>query len=732
MSNAISEVMSVFGRAVEIASPCDRAAFLDEACAGRAAVRAEVEELLNAHGSAGSFMGCPAAPAPETASFDTPIAEGVGSSIGPYRLMEQVGEGGMGLVFVAEQHQPVRRKVALKVIKPGMDTRQVVARFEAERQALALMDHPNIAKVLDAGTTAGGLPYFVMELVRGVPITEYCDAISLPPQPRLEVFLQVCKAVLHAHQKGVIHRDLKPSNILVAPHDGAPVVKVIDFGVAKALGQQLTEKTIYTSLAQMIGTPLYMSPEQAEINQLDVDTRSDVYSLGVLLYELFTGTTPLDRQRLKTAAHDEIRRIIREDDPPRPSTRLTTLGEGLRQVSAQRGLDPARLSRFVRGELDWIVMRCLEKDRTRRYETVAGLAKDLTRFLADEPVEARPASVWYRARKAYRRNRAALIVAAGFALSLVVGLGLVTWKWQDERIARADADAARRDAEDRAREVLDGAEKMNAANAAIDLAGQHAMLLQWAEAEAAHNRAIELRPDHFQVWLSRGELYAQMGLWDRAFADYVQSFSHHPPDTVRSWYKYALLHVLLGDESGYRRVCRQMVERFGGSDDVFTRSHLVRACALIPNADPGDDWLAQSSGQRQQSGFWAAFYSQGLDHFRAGRDTEAIGDLRESLTKTNVEARAMNFPVLAVALHRSGDIEAARRELGVASGVYDRSLQAAVNSKDQFVPWGQWHDWAEFLVHYRTACRLIEHASPAENPRQRILREQALDALRLK
>jgi serine/threonine protein kinase len=327
-------VQSLFLAAVGAGTPADRAVLLEQECGADAELRRRIEALLRAHDESGSFLDelAPALPA----TVDDPIRERPGTVIGPYKLLEQLGEGGMGLVFVAEQQQPVRRKVALKVIKPGMDSRQVIARFEAERQALALMDHPNIARVFDGGQTSSGRPYFVMELVQGKPITEYCDQNQVPIRERLELFAHVSQAVQHAHQKGIIHRDLKPSNVMVVSHDGKPVVKVIDFGVAKAIGQQLTDKTIYTQFAQMVGTPLYMSPEQAGQSGLDVDTRTDIYALGVLLYELLTGTTPFDKRRLREADYDEVRRIIREEEPPRPSTRISTLGQTAATVSLQR------------------------------------------------------------------------------------------------------------------------------------------------------------------------------------------------------------------------------------------------------------------------------------------------------------------------------------------------------------------------------------------------------------
>jgi serine/threonine protein kinase len=414
---------AIFFAALDRPTGKERAAYLEEACGADATLRAQVERLLAVHPRAGDFLQKPAG-ALVTTCDETPIAELPGTVIGPYKLLQQIGEGGMGIVFMAEQTQPVQRKVALKIIKPGMDSAQVIARFEAERQALAVMDHQNIARVLDAGTTTSGRPYFVMELVHGLPITRYCDENKLTPRQRLELFVPVCQAIQHAHQKGIIHRDIKPSNVLVTMYDDKPVPKVIDFGVAKAIEQRLTEKTLFTQFGALVGTFEYMSPEQAELNAFGVDTRSDIYSLGVLLYELLTGTTPLERQRLRQAALDEVVRLIKEAEAQRPSHRLSS-SQNLAKIAAARNTEPAQLTRVVRGDMDWIVMKCLEKDRTRRYETANGLVRDIERHLADEVVEARPPSVGYRLRKYVRRNRGRVIAAAIVLLVLLSGLGAV-------------------------------------------------------------------------------------------------------------------------------------------------------------------------------------------------------------------------------------------------------------------------------------------------------------------
>jgi serine/threonine protein kinase len=425
----------LFHRALEKPTLAEQLAFLDEVCADQPELRQRVERLLRSHRHEDSFLH-------SSVTIDQPATEAAGTVIGPYKLLEQLGEGGMGTVFLAEQTQPVQRKVALKLIKSGMDSQQVIARFEAERQALALMDHPNIAKVHDGGTTADGRPYFVMELVKGVPITRYCDERHLTPPERLELFLPVCQAVQHAHQKGIIHRDLKPSNVLVCLYDGKPVPKVIDFGIAKAAGPKLTEKTLFTEIGQVVGTLEYMSPEQAELNQLDIDTRSDIYSLGVLLYELLTGSTPLERKRFKEVALLEVLRLIREEESPRPSTRLSTT-EGLPAIAANRGLEPKKLSGLVRGELDWIVLKALEKDRNRRYDTANAFALDVQRYLAEEPVQACPPSAWYRFRKFVQRNKGPVLAASLVLLALVGGiigttLGLLQARVSEEK-ARNEA-----------------------------------------------------------------------------------------------------------------------------------------------------------------------------------------------------------------------------------------------------------------------------------------------------
>jgi tetratricopeptide (TPR) repeat protein len=435
----------------------ERAAFLNHACGENLALRQRLEDLLRAHKEAGTFLGRPVAPTSAARSTlgianvagGSAISEAPGDLIGRYKLLQKIGEGGCGVVYMAEQEEPVHRRVALKIIKLGMDTKSVIARFEAERQALALMDHPNIAKVHDAGATDTGRPYFVMELVRGVKVTDFCDEKNLSPQQRLDLFVQVCHAVQHAHQKGIIHRDLKPSNILVNIVDGLPVPKVIDFGIAKATNdQRLTDKTVFTAFEQFIGTPAYMSPEQAEISGVDLDTRSDIYSLGVLLYELLTGKTPFDTKELLQAGLDVMRRTIREKEPDRPSTRVRTLAaDELTTTAKRRGVEPPKLASVLCGDLDWIVMKCLEKDRARRYETADGLAMDLQRHLKNEPVVACPPGNLYRFQKLVRRNQGVFAAVGAVVAALVIGLFVSTWMFLRERESKREQLRLRREAE---------------------------------------------------------------------------------------------------------------------------------------------------------------------------------------------------------------------------------------------------------------------------------------------
>ncbi|MEX2187723.1 MAG: serine/threonine-protein kinase [Pirellulales bacterium] len=531
---------ALFLEAIDRPAGRARIDFLNEVCVDEVDLKAQVMALLDAGERADDFLSSPAHELLRS-DLDLPPLEGPGTVVGSYKLLQQIGEGGMGVVYMAEQIQPVRRMVALKILKPGMDSRNVAARFEAERQALAMMDHPNIARVLDAGTTGGagqgcaGRPFFVMELVKGIPFTQYCDARQLTPRQRLELFRPVCNAIGHAHQKGIIHRDLKPSNVLVAQYDGQPVPKVIDFGVAKATGPKLTEQTLFTEFGAVIGTLEYMSPEQAELNQLDVDTRSDIYSLGVLLYELLTGSTPLGHKRAKDTSIMELLRLIREVEPPRPSTRLSATEE-LPVIAACRGLEPKKLSALVRGDLDWVVMKALEKDRNRRYATAEELASDIDRFLANKPVEACPPSAAYRFRLLTRRHKTSVIAAGIIAASLIAATLISLSQATVARRAKAVAEG-RMESEQKARR--------QSIAALAYLLGDTAKAEQWDDI-VAQITTIEPAdaPEQLDVarvlyWMAeqehrRGNYRQAVQLARRAVDLYRTAVGEHHLDTARS------------------------------------------------------------------------------------------------------------------------------------------------------------------------------------------------------
>ena len=726
-------VDSLFCSVIEIEPPESRQSFLDQACGEDIELRRQVERLVDAHFRGGSIVDSPNhefAPTVLPESHAKP-----GCRIGPYKLLQQIGEGGMGVVYMAEQEVPVRRRVAVKIIRPGMDSRQVIARFEAERQALAMMDHQNIARVLDAGTTESGRPYFVMELVHGVPMTKYCDDNRLTLQQRLELFIPVCQAIQHAHHKGVIHRDIKPGNILVTMYDDKPVPKVIDFGVAKAVEQRLTEKTLFTQFGTLVGTFEYMSPEQAEMNALGVDTRSDVYSLGVLLYELLTGTTPLERQRLRDTALQELIRIIREEEPQRPSLRLST-SSTLPKVAAACRVDPAQLPQLVRGELDWIVMKCLEKDRTRRYETANGLARDVQRYLANESVEACPPSVGYRFRKFASKHRRLLAMTSSLAALLLIGIvvssSMAAWALREknlaqtaraealtalnrEQVAREDAESAKRRAESFSQRLRTA---MQCTSDGIDAYHRE----NWAEAYDQFNQAQDLEAELWTTFANRANLFTTLGLWDLAAEDYEQRFKFASKSDASTYAELAILRLYVGDEPGYRRACKEQFTQHGGAKNA--RQQILQACTLSPASGVDAAELA-----RRGENLLAVNYVPlnlaiaGMAHLRARDYQKAVDRLSVAIKLGNRSPGGIHqfsYAPLALAYHSLGKTTEAGEALTHAQQAIDGWTKEMTNSSVGKMPI-HWSDWLMALILYREARTAIRGIPPAEDPRLAIL-----------
>jgi serine/threonine protein kinase len=598
MITRIPREKAVFVEALEIADPEQRRQFLDQACGADQALREQVEKLLALSQSAGDFFKeCAPVLEPVAADADQVLSAAESAlepeipetkRIGPYKLLQQLGEGGYGVVYMADQEQPIRRRVALKIIKLGMDTKNVIARFEAERQALSLMDHPNIARVLDAGATETGRPYFVMELVYGVKITEYCDQNRVSMNERLKLFIQVCNAVQHAHQKGIIHRDLKPSNIMVTMHDGVPVPKVIDFGIAKATEQRLTDKTLFTSYAQLMGTPAYMSPEQMELSGLNLDTRSDIYSLGVLLYELLTGRTPFDTTDLLKVGVEELRRTVCEQEPLSPSAKLQTLNnDELTKTARSRHIEPPRLLSQLHGDLDWIVLKCLEKDRTRRYEGANALAMDIQRYLDEEAVLARPPSRLYRLQKLVRRNRALFAAGTGISLALAIGFGISTWLFFRERNARQEQyrlrEIASRALENEGKLRLEAENRERITQAAFLISGD-----ELEQADKVLNKVTTIEPSlEAEAVLRRlGEWHALRNEWEEAAARFEQLLQADQRDNSEMITFDLLMagpiQIERGDIKGYEHFRRTAIAQFANTTDPTSAERTLKISLLLP------------------------------------------------------------------------------------------------------------------------------------------------------
>ncbi|HKW29672.1 MAG TPA: serine/threonine-protein kinase [Verrucomicrobiae bacterium] len=762
MTKTAQQVEALFDAARQLTSPAARQTFLDEACAGDATLRARVEALLSAQSDADKFFSeiAPFASTPRPGAGDsaagpgssgtetraegaTPM-EGPGTRIDRYKLLQKIGEGGCGVVYMAEQEKPVLRRVAFKIIKLGMDTKNVIARFGAERQALAMMDHPNIARVLDAGATETGRPYFVMELVRGVKITDYCDQNHLDTRQRLDLFVQICHAIQHAHQKGIIHRDIKPSNILVTLHDGVPVPKVIDFGIAKAIEGKLTDQTLFTAYEQIIGTPAYMSPEQAEMSGLDIDTRTDIYSLGVLLYELLTGRTPFDAKMLMQSGLDEMRRTLREKEPQRPSTMLTTLQHTeLTATAVQRHAEPPKLVTLLQGDLDWIVMKCLDKDRRRRYETANGLAMDVQRYLNNEPVIARPPSRLYRFQKLVRRNK--ILFASGTAVTaaLLIGLGMATWLFFMERAARREAVAAeeqqyllRQEAE-RARANEAELRRQAEIREKLTLADVRISQNAFDEADNLLNGYAPTQPslEGARVFRAVGEWHALQGRWREAanrFGVLMQINKFDGWDMASLDYlRLGPALVELGDVEGYERFRQEAIARFAGTPYPVAAERVVKISLLRP-ADPKTmDALAPlvalaaksfdnvpPDNTNAEAVFQAAWgsISVALMEYRRGNYARAEEWCRHCLAYPgdNPPRVATARVILAMSCHQLGQNQEATTQLAEGR----ESIEAKFD--DDLDPGsaehGFWFDWvfARILSHEATA--LIGLAPQASHP----------------
>lgn len=737
MNAGIQREEDLFDEARKLTDRTECRAFLTRACAGDVALRKRIEELLEAEAEAEQFFadgslalgaagGVPPLPAAlgfsdHSALPTLPAEEAVGTRIGRYKLVQKIGEGGCGVVYMAEQEEPVRRRVALKIIKLGMETKSVIARFEAERQALAMMDHPNIARVFDAGATDRGSPYFVMELVRGVKITDYCDQNHFSTSERLNLFIRVCHAIQHAHQKGIIHGDIKPSNIMVTLHDGVAVPKVIDFGISKATEARLTEKILFTVYAQLVGTPAYMSPEQAEMSGRDIDTRSDIYSLGVVLYELLTGKTPFDPKELVKVGFDEMRRTLREAEPARPSIKLATLlPQDLSKTAQVRHVEPPRLVSSLRGDLDWIVMKALEKDRARRYETANGLAMDIQRHLNNEPVIARPPSRIYRFQKLVRRNRVVFAAGGAVAAALVMGMGTSTWLFLKEREARQRAVAA----EQQQARLRHEAEIRERVTQAALLVSQE----RFSEADLVLRDTLLLQPtvEGAAVFRSVAEWHALENRWRPSIDRFAQLLRVNQLDgwdvSTLDCLRAGAALIEGGDNTAYDRFREETVHRFGDSQCAAT-DRIVKICLLQPASRKLLAALAPLAEQTSKSisaadqqgdafqGAWLSV-SLGLWEYRKDNYVRAIDWCRHCLAypEFNAPRAATAHLILALACHGLARDDEARKELALGRDIVEAKFRTKLDRGSPVQ--GFWFDWIFAQILLRESAALVAPSPP--------------------